>query len=115
MATVLVVDDDSAVRQLVVTILKLDGHTVMSSTNGLEALMVYSSYRSRLDLVLTDIDMPELDGIELVARIRALDSHMRVLLMSGRPSEERIENCPMLPKPFKPDELKRAVNRALRE
>lgn len=112
MATVLVVDDDTAIRELVAMILKMSGHGVLLASNGLEALMVYSSYRSRLDLILTDIDMPQMNGIELVARIRALDPSKKVLVMSGRPLDDMhgVEDCALLPKPFKPDQLKAAVD-----
>ena len=58
MATVLVVEDEEALRQLVAMLLQNKGHDVLQACNGLEGLMVYSSYRTRLDLVLTDIDMP---------------------------------------------------------
>ena len=73
MATVLVVEDNEALRQLVMMILQQKGHDVLCASNGLEGLMVYSSYRTRLDLVLTDIDMPQMNGIALATRIRALD------------------------------------------
>jgi hypothetical protein len=115
MATVLVVDDDSGVRELVVILLRANGHNVLGAANGVEALMVYSSYRNRLDLVLTDIDMPQMNGIELVSRIRTLDPSRRIILMSGRPLDnaKRVENCPMLSKPFTPDQLRAAVDGAL--
>ena len=115
MATVLVVDDDSGVRELVVTILKTSGYDVLRAGNGLEALMVYSSYRSRIDLVLTDIDMPQMNGIELVERIRALDPAKRVLLMSGaaRHDLHELEDCRLLSKPFLPDQLRDAVEGVL--
>ena len=111
MATVLVVDDDAMVRDLVVTILKLAGHSVLSAENGLEGLMLYSSYHAGLDLVLTDIDMPQMDGIELANRTRAQDDSQRILLMSGRPPGDRKpKNCPFLAKPFLPKDLIAAVH-----
>ena len=85
------------------------------ASNGLEALMVYSSYRINLDLVLTDIDMPQMNGIELAVRIRDLDPAKKILMMSGRVQSdaERKIDCPFLPKPFRPDQLVEAVNTAL--
>ena len=117
MATVLVVDDDPAVRQLVVTILEGEGHDVLPAANGLEGLMVYSSYRSRVDLIVTDIDMPQMNGIELLVRIRALDPAAKSLVMSGRVLEplKRLEGCPSLSKPFHPQQLREAVKRLLTE
>jgi CheY-like chemotaxis protein len=116
MAAVLVVDDDETVRQFVVMILKQNGHDVLWASNGLEGLMVYSSYRANLDLVLTDVDMPQMNGIELAARIRSRDPSKRILLMSGQASgnQNGPGDCPMLSKPFLPDQLMAAVEIALK-
>lgn len=116
MAAVLVVEDNDAVRQLVVMLLEQKGHSVLSASNGLEGLMVYSSYHSRVDLVLTDVDMPQMDGVQLVGRIRARDPFRKILFMSGRATEdsERIGNCPVLSKPFRPDQLLAAVESVLK-
>ena len=115
MATILVVEDDEMVRKFVVMLLRRRGHEVLWAANGLEALMVYSSYRARLDLVVTDVDMPQMDGIELAERIRGRDPSGKVLLMTGRAFDHshRAANLPLLPKPFKPDELISAVEAAL--
>ena len=116
MPTVRVVDDDAGVRNLVGFILKSNGHRVLSASNGLEGLMVYSSYHADIDLVLTDIDMPQMDGLELATRIRDGDPVKKVLLMSGRPLGDRKapENCPLLPKPFLPKQLTAAVEDILK-
>src|SRR5262249_19742702 len=115
MATVLVVDDDSGIRKLVSTILEMSGHQVLTASNGLEGLMVYSSYHSRLDLVITDIDMPQMNGVELVSRIRAIDPRTNIIVMSGRPLDDLpgLEDCVKLPKPFQLEELRTIVNREL--
>jgi CheY-like chemotaxis protein len=77
--------------------------------------MLYSSYRTKIDLVLTDVDMPQMDGIELADRIRALDPPKRILLMSGRALDDLdgSEKYPMLSKPFLPEQLMAAVDSAL--
>jgi two-component system, cell cycle sensor histidine kinase and response regulator CckA len=115
MPTVLVVDDDTGVRDLVAMVLKMNGYSVITAANGLEGLMVYSSYRNGLDLILTDIDMQQMDGIELARRIRAGDASKRILLMSGRPPDDRNppENCQFLAKPFLPKQLLEAVQDVL--
>src|SRR5580765_2536320 len=116
MATVLVVEDEEALRQLVVMLLQNKGHDVLQACNGLEGLMVYSSYRARLDLVLTDIDMPQMNGLLLATRIRALDPSRKILFMSGRPPEnpDELGNSPLLSKPFRPDQLMAAVEGAMK-
>src|SRR5215472_454585 len=115
MATVLVVDDDEGVRNITAMILKQKGHDILQASNGLEALMIYSSYRLKIDLVLTDVDMPQMNGLELAARIRARDPSKRILLMSGRAVAGlgNPENYPMLSKPFLPSQLVAAVDSAL--
>jgi two-component system, cell cycle sensor histidine kinase and response regulator CckA len=114
MAAVLIIDDDGAVRQLVKLILQQKGYEVLLASNGLEGLMVYSTYHSRIDLVLTDIDMPEMNGIELANRIRDREPSKNILLMSGRPvGDPQRPDVPILPKPFRPDQLIDAVEAAL--
>ena len=115
MATVLVVEDNEALRQLVTMILQQKGYDVLGAANGLEGLMVYSSYRARLDLVLTDIDMPQMNGIVLATRIRALDKFKKIMFMSGASDDkEGLGSCPLLSKPFRPDELIAAVEAVLK-
>jgi len=112
MATVLVADDDAAVLALASMILQRDGFQVLRASNGLEALMLYSSYASRIDLVLTDFEMPQMNGAELVARIRERNPTAKVLVMSGyAPSGAAgpVKGCPVLRKPFRPAELRDAV------
>ena len=115
MATVLLVDDDEGVRMLATFVLKSHGYDILTASNGLEALMVYSSYRKVVDLILTDVDMPQMNGIELAARIRARDPSRRILLMSGRPlnGSDCPPDCVFLQKPFLPDQLVAAVEGVL--
>jgi CheY-like chemotaxis protein len=115
MPTILVVDDDAGVRRIVELVLKQKGFETISASNGLEALMFYSSYGVKFDLLLTDIEMPQMNGIELAVRIRDLDPAKRILMMSGRvySDAEREIGCPLLAKPFRPDQLVDAVNIAL--
>ena len=116
MAAVLVVEDDAGVRDLVVLILKQKGYDVLSASNGVEGLMVYYSYRSHVDLVLTDIDMPQMNGLELVTRIRTADPSKKILIMSGRAPDDfdgRVA-CPILSKPFGPNQLLEAVDGILK-
>jgi CheY-like chemotaxis protein len=116
MAAVLVVEDNEALRKLVVMLLEQKGYHVLSASNGLEGLMVYTSYRLRVDLVLTDIDMPQLDGIQLAARIRAQDPTRKIVFMSGRAAEDpgELANSPVLSKPFSPDKLYAMIEEVLK-
>ena len=81
MARVLVIDDDSATRSVVCRMVQRGGHAALEARNGREG--VQSVNRNRLDLVVTDILMPEQDGVETIRRIRAIDSRLPIIAMSG--------------------------------
>jgi two-component system sensor histidine kinase EvgS len=83
MPTILGVDDNPDVLKMTALLLQRNGYAVLRATNGVQALMFYASYRERLDAVLTDVDMPEMNGIELAARIRANYPAAKILFMSG--------------------------------
>ena len=115
MAAILVVDDQPDLLGLTAMILKQSGHAVLCASSGVEALMVFSSYRAKIDLVLTDVVMPGMSGVELAARLRALDPLVKILLMSGFvPDDARLpKDLLLLRKPFLPDGLIEAVEQIL--
>jgi hypothetical protein len=109
--TVLLVEDEPALRRLVVTMLEDQGYTVLQAGNGHDAIAVADRHRGDIDLLLTDIVMPRLSGPELAAQLRGLRPGLEVLFMSGyndsrllsRGVEESQVN--LLVKPFTPDQL----------
>jgi CheY-like chemotaxis protein len=116
MATILVVDDEPAVLALAAKILKGAGHGVLCAGNGVQGLMIYESYASQIELVVTDIEMPGMNGLELAARVSGSHPGVRVLLISGfvRPElRDTAERYPLLAKPFRPAALVAAVQTAL--
>jgi two-component system, cell cycle sensor histidine kinase and response regulator CckA len=115
MANVLVVDDEPMIVQLVTMALKQNGYTVLIASGGVEALMVYSSYHSQIDLVLTDVVMPGMNGVELAERIRAQDPTVNILLMSGSvPEDIKVPpDLQLLAKPFVPTQLLKIVEQTL--
>lgn len=80
-AKVLVVDDDVAVRDLVATMLETGGYAVSVASNGLEALSMLEG--ERFDVVITDLVMPEQEGIETIKVIRRDYPEVKVIAMSG--------------------------------
>jgi CheY-like chemotaxis protein len=117
MATILLVDDDPAVLRMVAALLEKAGHKVMKASNGLEALHVYESYARHIDLLLTDIAMPHMNGLELAARVRWTHPSAAILLMSGAlPAGigELPESYPVVAKPFRAEQLIAAVEEACR-
>ena len=81
MASVLVIDDDAEVRRVVTRLLEMEGHSVIQAENGRVALEQYSD--TPTDLVISDIYMPEMDGIELLTRLRESFPDARIVAMSG--------------------------------
>lgn len=102
--TVLVVDDEPTVRTLVATILAAGGYDVLTSSNGPDALRMAAE--KRIDLLLTDMMMPGMDGVELITRARAEAgaSIGRFMVMSGYVSDLRhapeLAGVPLVSKPF---------------
>lgn len=83
MARVLLAEDDAAMLEMVRRALTGDGHTVVATHDGQEALDVLSTAGAGFDVLLTDIDMPGLNGIALSTKAMALMPKLRVLLMTG--------------------------------
>jgi len=113
-----VVEDDPAVRALVVRVLRGRGYTVVEAATGLQALEVLESRDGRLDLVVTDMVMPQMSGPALVKRVAEHYPDIRVLFMSGFAAHRAVidgidESAPYLEKPFMPADLAQAVRRAL--
>jgi hypothetical protein len=117
---VLVVEDEPAVRAVVERVLTAAGYRVLSAASGGEALALLSAPGHKVDLVVTDVIMPEMGGSQLAARLRADWPSVRVLFTSGYAADEfgsqRVPpNALLLHKPFTPDALVRAVRAALDE
>jgi two-component system cell cycle sensor histidine kinase/response regulator CckA len=85
--TVLLVEDELAVRQVAMRTLVEHGYTVLEAANGREALALALSHQGPIDLVLTDMVMPEMRGGELAERLRQERPEARLLMMSGYTEE----------------------------
>jgi PAS domain S-box-containing protein len=107
----LVVEDDTLVRSMAVRGLVEAGYTALEAADGRAALEMVRSHNGRLDVVITDIGMPELDGYELANRLRAERPDLPVLFMSGYGDTDPAG--PFLQKPFGPDALVRMVAEVL--
>jgi two-component system cell cycle sensor histidine kinase/response regulator CckA len=117
--TLLLVEDEAMVRDLVRRLLESYGYAVLEARNGAEALEVAGAHDARIDLVLTDVVMPQLSGPDLAARLCHLRPGLRVIFMSGY-TEEKLDpqgvlepHVQFLAKPFTPDALARKVREVL--
>ncbi len=117
---VLVVDDDDAIRRVCARVLSSEGWTVVSADNGRAAISELEAANAPFDCVLSDVNMPELDGFGLVRELRLRDDDLPVLLMTGDPSlhgaVQAIDQGAIsyITKPFDHDVLASAVARAAR-
>jgi hypothetical protein len=116
---ILVVEDDSLVRNTAARALRIAGYEVVVAADGEEALHLLLQERSDpLDLLLTDIVMPRMGGIELTNAVKIRNPGMKILFMSGYPVDSATEQglakgTPLLVKPFTADELTSRVREAL--
>jgi len=103
--TVLVADDEASLRNTIVEILRSSGYNVLESQTAEEALELARQYAGKVDILLTDIVMPELRGPELARRIKNIQPDVQVVFMSGYaeglPEAELPPNSAFLQKPFR--------------
>jgi len=118
MARILLADDDAATRKLVQRALAMDGHDVIVTQDGAEALEKLQG-PARIELLISDIQMPGVDGIELAEKGMKASPRLRVILMSGFAGElDRAEHlrsriARVIAKPFTLDAMRAAVKGAL--
>ncbi len=118
--TVLVVDDEPGIRSITSELLSRNGYRVLIASDGTEAMALVAQHRGKIDLVLTDVMMPFMDGVALVRSLRKLAPHTRVLAFSGLsndaslgPKVEELRRMglpPVLSKPIATAELLSAVH-----
>ena len=118
--TILLVEDDTALREMAGTLLQRLGYAVLTAGNGVEALALHQRPETgHVDLLLTDVVMPSMGGKELADRVRALYPHTRILFTSaftrGAIVHQGVleEGVAFLQKPFRPSALARKVRETL--
>jgi two-component system cell cycle sensor histidine kinase/response regulator CckA len=115
--TILVVDDNEAVLATVRRILEEQGYCVLDASLPENALRLFMAHAGTIDLILSDVRMPKMDGHELVRRCREISPDAKVLFMSGDPGGEgtdaALPSDPILAKPFMPAQLVERVRELL--
>jgi two-component system cell cycle sensor histidine kinase/response regulator CckA len=112
---VLLVEDQPSIRAVAAHVLKADGHHVLEAENGHSALMLVALKDLRIDLVVTDLHLPGLDGPALVTELARHHRRPPVLFISGGTLEPDDLPGPLLLKPFSMEALSNAVRRLLVE
>jgi CheY-like chemotaxis protein len=110
--TILVVEDDLDVRALLRMFLERAGYAVVTADDGEDGLRAYKKHQSSIVLLLTDMTMPKMNGMDLADRVLQLDSHLPVLFMSGGGPRAGFHSG-YLAKPFKSVDLVGRVAQAL--
>jgi len=112
MAKVLVIDDDKIVRDLARRMLGLQGYTILEAKDGIEGIDLF--HKEKPDVVITDIIMPNADGLEVIRQIKQQNPDAKIIAISGAgqsPDQAYLKHARVfgatasLPKPFQPDQL----------
>jgi DNA-binding NtrC family response regulator len=118
MSRILVIDDEQTVRAAVEQVLKTKGHTILQAENGSEALKLFSD--GGADLIITDMFMPEQDGVGVMVSFRRIDAKIPIIAISGNPKGDtlaiakQLGAVAVLEKPFSLNDLLETVEAALK-
>ena len=120
MKTILTVDDSASLRQMIAVVLRGSGYTVVEAVDGKDALSKVAG--QKFDLVLTDVNMPQMDGLELTRRLRVMPQYKFtpiVLLTTESHTDKKLQGkaagaTAWIIKPFDPDQLLAVVKKVVR-
>jgi CheY-like chemotaxis protein len=114
---ILLVDDEEAICNVVKKFLEEKGYSVVDTTSGKKGLKLFKD--KSFDLVLSDITMPDMDGVKLISELKSIDPAIKLVTLTGHVAEKKLEAArkagadQILLKPFKKEDLYRAIGRAL--
>ena len=116
---ILVVDDEENIVRITIATLELFGYRAISATDGAKGLDAYEEHRNEIDLVLTDMSMPEVDGTAMIRSLKTSDPGLKIIGMSGlmNPEQttelERLDVSSFLTKPFTAEKLLTVIAESL--
>lgn len=116
---ILVAEDNEPMRELLKVLLLNEGYQVISARDGIEAVQQYKTYRANIQVVITDLEMPKLDGVGAYRQIKSIDPGVKVIFVSGAPDtqtrnqlhREGVQH--FFPKPYMPAELLATIRKLL--
>jgi CheY-like chemotaxis protein len=112
--TILVVEDQAATARITRILLESWGYQVLEALRAREAIAIFERHSAAIRLLLADVNMPEMSGPDLADELIGRNPELRVIFMSGSPSEEvKRREAPFLSKPFNPASLSRIIRREL--
>jgi DNA-binding response OmpR family regulator len=112
-ATILIVEDEVDIRDVMKMSLEIDGFDVITAANGLEGLRRYKENQERVRVVVTDLDMPTMNGSDMIRQIFKMTPAAKVIIASGRSQSEQSVASRCLQKPYTGRELRAAVEMLL--
>jgi two-component system cell cycle sensor histidine kinase/response regulator CckA len=117
--SVLLVDDEGAVRRFAMRVLEREGFKIHEASDGAEALDLLRKGVAAFDVVVSDIVMPNLNGVELLLHLKSSHPELPVILMSGYATAELAElgiaaPCGVITKPFPAERLVAEVQRCIK-
>ncbi len=119
---IILVDDEKRMTQSMELVLSMEGHTVTTAESGIQACKIIDEMYRRgqnIDLLITDIYMPQMSGLELIDKINESGKNLRIIGISGYPDNEisdelQSKGCiGLISKPFTPDQLISSITEAL--
>ncbi len=119
-STILIIDDEEMIRDLVRDILEMQGYTIISAKDGIEGIEVYRKNAASIDCIILDLSMPRLGGKETYIKLREIGGKAKILLSSGRGTDEQTQELVALgvdglvQKPYRMDDLIRIVGETIR-
>jgi len=117
----LLVEDEFEIRSLLSEVFRIEQYEVFQASDGLEALRVFDENKDRIDLMITDLGLPNLGGIELIERVRSIKPDLKIIGSSGygrvniREEVLRAGGDEFIPKPYVTIELIKTVKRMVSE
>ena len=116
---ILVVDDEDMLRDVLREVLEMVGLSALFASSGMEGLQIFEENQGRINLVLMDILMPEMSGLETFDKIKAIDPDMKFIFMSGFPDKEALAlrelsgEYAFIKKPFSVNEIVNHINKMI--
>jgi len=116
-----VVDDEASIREATQAVLEAYGYSVLSAADGSEAVALYAQHRGKIAAVLTDMDMPIMDGLATIKALQKMDPSVKTIAISGMDSDRVLAEVAIgsakafLQKPFTAEKLLRTLRKALEE
>jgi two-component system, cell cycle sensor histidine kinase and response regulator CckA len=117
--TILLVEDDKVLRDMCVVVLSRLGVSILEAESGEEALQIISKFHGTIDLLLTDVVMPKMNGVDLAEKVEILQPKVKIIFMSGYTENATIkqkilsDNVNFISKPITPVLLSNLVNKVL--